>query len=93
MLPRCEKVHITMKRLVNLLYGIGLRLLNVGEARETDLEGMPSTEASRTMNQITCCLILRMERKALEIEVQDGKFVYRQSGKLVDTKGEPEDAK
>ncbi|KAH7512333.1 hypothetical protein FEM48_Zijuj12G0079600 [Ziziphus jujuba var. spinosa] len=52
MLPRCEKVHITMKRLVNLLYGIGLRLLNVGEARETNLEGMPSTEASRTMNQI-----------------------------------------
>lgn len=38
------------------------------------------------------CSILQAERKAYEVVVQDGKFFYRQSGKLLDTTG-PKDAK
>ncbi|KAL6986950.1 hypothetical protein U1Q18_012710 [Sarracenia purpurea var. burkii] len=33
------------------------------------------------------------ERKAYEVIVEDGKFFYRQTGKLLDTRGGPEDAK
>lgn len=34
-----------------------------------------------------------MERKAYEVVVEDGKLFYKQTGELLDTTGEPKDAK
>jgi hypothetical protein len=39
------------------------------------------------------CFILQAERKAYEVVVQYGKFVYKQSGELLHTVGGPKDAK
>lgn len=38
-------------------------------------------------------MILQIEREAYEIVVLEGKFIYKQSGELVDTTAEPKDAK
>ncbi|KAF3973312.1 hypothetical protein CMV_003249 [Castanea mollissima] len=38
-------------------------------------------------------LMLKAERKAYEVVVQDGKLVYKQSGEYLHTEGEPKDAK
>jgi hypothetical protein len=35
----------------------------------------------------------QIERKAYEVAIDDGKFLYMQSGQLLDPKGAPEDAK
>lgn len=34
-----------------------------------------------------------MERKAYEVSLEDGKFFSKQTGKLLDTTGEPEEVK
>lgn len=39
------------------------------------------------------CSILQAERKAYEVVVQDGKFIFKQSGKLLHTTEGPKDAK
>lgn len=36
---------------------------------------------------------LQIEREAYEVVVVDRKFIYKQSGKLLDTRGGPQDAK
>ena len=39
------------------------------------------------------CLTLQTEREAYEVVVEDGKFAYKQSGKVLDTRGGPKEAK
>lgn len=36
---------------------------------------------------------LQIERKAYEVVVEDGKFIYKESGNLIDTRSGPEDTK
>lgn len=38
-------------------------------------------------------LDLQAERDAFEVEIRDGKFYYKQSGEVLDTRGGPIDAK
>ncbi|XP_074276957.1 IQ domain-containing protein IQM2-like [Silene latifolia] len=60
-------------------------MLDIGEGREVNLE-----KCSRCKLQQQCIKYLGpMERKAYEVAVEDGKFLYRQSGEILDTSSEP----
>ncbi|GAV86131.1 hypothetical protein CFOL_v3_29564 [Cephalotus follicularis] len=63
--------------------------LDIGEGKEVNPEKCP-----RSKLQQQCIKYLGpTERKAYEVVVENGKFSYNQSGKLLDTTGEPKDAK
>ncbi|XP_031397571.1 IQ domain-containing protein IQM6-like [Punica granatum] len=63
--------------------------LDIGEGKETNLDW-----CARSKLQQQCIKYLGTEeRKAYEVSVEDGEFLYRQSGKLLDTREGPPDAK
>ncbi|KAK8504811.1 hypothetical protein V6N13_056123 [Hibiscus sabdariffa] len=63
--------------------------LDIGEGREVNIEKCP-----RSKLQQQCIKYLGpMERKPYEIVVEDGKFIYKQTGKLLQTTGENSDSK
>ncbi|XAR59947.1 hypothetical protein NMG60_11033137 [Bertholletia excelsa] len=63
--------------------------LDIGEGKEVNLV----EKCSRSKLQQQCIKYLGpMERKAYEVTLEDGKFLYKQSGELVDT-SEPKSAK
>ncbi|XP_041026839.1 IQ domain-containing protein IQM6-like isoform X2 [Juglans microcarpa x Juglans regia] len=63
--------------------------LDIGEGKDINLERCPRSKLQRQ-----CIKYLGpAERKAYEVVVQEGKFIYKQSGKLLDTTGGPKDAK
>ncbi|XVE75794.1 hypothetical protein DITRI_Ditri12bG0121000 [Diplodiscus trichospermus] len=63
--------------------------LDIGEGKEVNLEKCP-----RSNLQQQCIKYLGpAEREAFEVVIRNGKFVYKQSGELLDTTGGPKDAK
>ncbi|GMI97485.1 hypothetical protein like AT3G13600 [Hibiscus trionum] len=63
--------------------------LDIGEGKEVNLEKCP-----RSKLQQQCIKYLGpMERKAYEVIVVDGKFIYKQNGKLLHATEEKDDAK
>ncbi|KAL4311432.1 hypothetical protein GQ457_01G048670 [Hibiscus cannabinus] len=63
--------------------------LDIGEGKEVNIEQCP-----RSKLQQQCIKYLGpMERKPYEIVVEDGKFIYKQTGKLLQTTGENSDSK
>ncbi|KAE8673633.1 protochlorophyllide-dependent translocon component 52 [Hibiscus syriacus] len=63
--------------------------LDIGEGREVNIEKCP-----RSKLQQQCIKYLGpMERKPYEIVVEDGKFIYKQTGKLLQTTGENSNSK
>ncbi|KAK8615260.1 hypothetical protein V6N13_069037 [Hibiscus sabdariffa] len=63
--------------------------LDIGEGREVNIEKCP-----RSKLQQQCIKYLGpMERKPYEIVVEDGKFINKQTGKLLQTTGENSDSK
>ncbi|XP_028759716.1 IQ domain-containing protein IQM2-like [Neltuma alba] len=57
--------------------------LDIGEGREVNLEKCP-----RSKLQLQCIKYLGpMERLAYEVVVEDGRFIYKQSGELLHTTG------
>uniref|UniRef100_A0A5B7B8Y1 Putative Calmodulin-binding family protein n=1 Tax=Davidia involucrata TaxID=16924 RepID=A0A5B7B8Y1_DAVIN len=63
--------------------------LDIGEGKEVNLERCP-----RSKLQQQCIKYLGpTEREAYEVIVEDGKFFYKQTWKLLDTRGGPKDAK
>ncbi|XVE70327.1 hypothetical protein DITRI_Ditri10aG0063800 [Diplodiscus trichospermus] len=63
--------------------------LDIGEGKEVNVEKCP-----RSKLQLQCIKYLGpMERKPYEVVVVDGKFVYKQTGKLLHTSEETGDAK
>ncbi|GMN55973.1 hypothetical protein TIFTF001_025088 [Ficus carica] len=63
--------------------------LDIGEGKEVNLDICP-----RSKLQQQCIKYLGpTEREAYEVSIQEGKFTYKQSGKLLDTKEGPKDAK
>ncbi|KAK4797481.1 hypothetical protein SAY86_029807 [Trapa natans] len=63
--------------------------LDIGDGKETNLEWCP-----RPRLQQQCIKYLGpVERKAYEVVVEAGKFLYKQTGKLLDTREGPEGAK
>lgn len=63
--------------------------LDIGEGKEVNLEKCP-----RSKLQQQCIKYLGpMERKGYEVVVEDGKFLYKQTGELIDTIGQHKDAK
>ncbi|THU72549.1 hypothetical protein C4D60_Mb04t13320 [Musa balbisiana] len=64
--------------------------LDVGEGKEVSLE----QKCSRSKLQQQCIKYLGpKEREAYEVEIEDGKFLYRQSRQLLDTSIGPKGAK
>ncbi|KAJ9697748.1 hypothetical protein PVL29_007058 [Vitis rotundifolia] len=63
--------------------------LDIGEGREVNIEKCP-----RSKLQQQCIKYLGpMERKAYEVVVEGGKLFYKQTGELLDTTGQSNDAK
>ncbi|KAM7505590.1 hypothetical protein LguiB_004494 [Lonicera macranthoides] len=63
--------------------------LDIGEGKEVNVE-----RCSRSKLQQQCIKYLGpIERKAYEVVVEDGKFIYKESGNLIDTRSGPEDTK
>ncbi|XP_024021628.1 IQ domain-containing protein IQM6 [Morus notabilis] len=63
--------------------------LDIGEGKEVNLDICP-----RSKLQQQCIKYLGpTEREAYEVSVQEGKFMYKKSGELLDTKEGPKDAK
>ncbi|KAK4481677.1 hypothetical protein RD792_012584 [Penstemon davidsonii] len=63
--------------------------LDIGEGREVNLE-----RCSRSKLQQQCIKYLGpTERSAYEVIILDGKLMYKQSGKILDTREGPEDVK
>ncbi|PON82415.1 calmodulin-binding family protein [Trema orientale] len=63
--------------------------LDIGDGKEENLERCP-----RSKLQQQCIKYLGpAERESYEIAIEDGKFIYKQSAKLLDTRGGPKDAK
>ncbi|XP_002531590.2 IQ domain-containing protein IQM6 [Ricinus communis] len=63
--------------------------LDIGEGKEVNLDRCP-----RSKLQQQCIKYLGpTERQTYEVVLNDGKFVYKQSGKVLDTTGGPKDAK
>ncbi|XP_009766492.1 IQ domain-containing protein IQM6-like [Nicotiana sylvestris] len=63
--------------------------LDIGEGKEVNLERCP-----RSKLQQECIKYLGpIEREAYEVVIVDGKFIYKQSRRLLDTRGGPPDAK
>ncbi|KAL3534103.1 hypothetical protein ACH5RR_002564 [Cinchona calisaya] len=63
--------------------------LDIGEGKEVHLEKCPRSK----LHQQCIKYLGPVERKAYEVVIEDGKFMYKQSGQLIDTRGGPEDAK
>lgn len=64
--------------------------LDIGEGKEVNLVD----KCPRSKLQQQCIKYLGpMERKAYEVIVEDGKFLYKQTREFVDTMGEPKGAK
>ncbi|XP_009784688.1 IQ domain-containing protein IQM2 [Nicotiana tabacum] len=64
--------------------------LDIGEGKEVNLVD----KCPRSKLQQQCIKYLGpMERKAYEVVVEDGKLLYKETGKLLDTTGEPKGAK
>ncbi|KAF2289559.1 hypothetical protein GH714_037145 [Hevea brasiliensis] len=73
----------------SLLYSIGSKLLDIGEGKEVNLDKCP-----RSKLQQQCIKYLGpTEREAYEVVLENGRFVHKLSGKLLDTTGGPKDAK
>ncbi|XP_022744337.1 IQ domain-containing protein IQM6-like [Durio zibethinus] len=63
--------------------------LDIGEGKEVNLE-----KCARSKLQQQCIKYLGpTEREAFEVVIMNGKFVCKRSGELLDTTGEPKDAK
>ncbi|XP_010257609.1 PREDICTED: IQ domain-containing protein IQM2-like [Nelumbo nucifera] len=63
--------------------------LDIGDGKDVNLVDCP-----RSKLQQQCIKYLGpAERQAYEVVVEDGKFIYKQTGKLVDTSQGPKDAK
>ncbi|XP_009798415.1 IQ domain-containing protein IQM6-like [Nicotiana sylvestris] len=63
--------------------------LDIGDGKEINLE-----KCLRSKLHQQCIKYLGpIEREAYEVVVVDGKFIHKQSGKLLDTRGGPQDAK
>ncbi|KAL2501516.1 calmodulin-binding family protein [Forsythia ovata] len=63
--------------------------LDIGEGKEVNLERCPRSKLHKQ-----CIKYLGpTERKIYEVVIEDGKFIYVQSGKLLDTREGPEDVK
>ncbi|KAL6648077.1 hypothetical protein ACP70R_012301 [Stipagrostis hirtigluma subsp. patula] len=64
--------------------------LDVGEGREINLE----SKCSRSKLQSQCIKYLGpKEREEYEVVIEDGKFLYKKSGQILDTSCGPRDAK
>ncbi|XP_011652062.1 IQ domain-containing protein IQM6 isoform X1 [Cucumis sativus] len=63
--------------------------LDIGEGKEVNLERCPRYK----LHQQCIKYLGPIERKAYEVVVENGKFLYRYSGKLLHTTGGPRDAK
>ncbi|XP_023005774.1 IQ domain-containing protein IQM6-like isoform X3 [Cucurbita maxima] len=63
--------------------------LDIGEGKEVNLERCPR----HRLHQQCIKYLGPIERKAYEVVVENGKFMYRYSGKLLHTTGGPRDAK
>ncbi|XP_038903960.1 IQ domain-containing protein IQM6-like isoform X2 [Benincasa hispida] len=63
--------------------------LDIGEGKEVNLERCPRLK----LHQQCIKYLGPIERKAYEVVVENGKFLYRYSGKLLHTTGGPRDAK
>lgn len=63
--------------------------LDVGEGKEVNLEKCPRSK----LHQQCIKYLGPIERKTYEVVIKDGKFMYKESGQLLDTRGGPEDAK
>ncbi|KAJ1296963.1 hypothetical protein BS78_01G341700 [Paspalum vaginatum] len=64
--------------------------LDIGEGREVNLEG----KCSRSKLLSQCIKYLGpKEREDYEVVVEDGKFLYKKSGQIIDTSCGPRDAK
>ncbi|OEL29157.1 IQ domain-containing protein IQM2 [Dichanthelium oligosanthes] len=64
--------------------------LDIGEGREINLEG----KCSRSKLLSQCIKYLGpKEREDYEVVIEDGKFLYKKSGKILDTSCGPRDAK
>lgn len=63
--------------------------LDIGEGKEVNLD-----KCHRSRLQQQCIKYLGpAERKAYEVVIQDGQFFYKNSGKVLDTRGGPRDIK
>ncbi|KAE8711298.1 TMV resistance protein N-like [Hibiscus syriacus] len=86
---RLGKVYRRMTRLKSLPCKTGSRQLDIGEGKEVHIERCP-----RSKLQLQCIKYLGpIERKPYEVIVVDGKLVYKQTGKLLHTIDEMDDAK
>ncbi|XP_027066542.1 IQ domain-containing protein IQM6 [Coffea arabica] len=63
--------------------------LDIGEGKEVNLEKCPRSK----LHQQCIKYLGPIERMAYEVVIEDGKFKYKESGQLLDTRGGPEDAK
>ncbi|KAL3534007.1 hypothetical protein ACH5RR_007528 [Cinchona calisaya] len=63
--------------------------LDIGEGKEVIIEKCPRSK----LHQQCIKYLGPIERKTYEVVIEDGKFMYKQSGQLLDTRGSPEDAK
>ncbi|CAK9145882.1 unnamed protein product [Ilex paraguariensis] len=78
--------------------------LDIGEGKEVNVERCPRSKLQQQCIKYLGLVsfifihsdlveVFLIEREAYEVEVEDGKFIYRQSGELIDTRGGPEEAK
>ncbi|XP_052173466.1 IQ domain-containing protein IQM6 [Diospyros lotus] len=63
--------------------------LDIGEGKEANHERCPRSK----LRQQCIKYLGPTERKAYEVTLEDGKLFYKQTGKLLDTRGGPEDTK
>ncbi|CAN4109298.1 unnamed protein product [Withania somnifera] len=63
--------------------------LDIGEGKEVNLEKCPRLK----LHQQCIKYLGPVEREAYEVVIVDGKFIYKQRGRLLDTRGGPEEAK
>ncbi|XP_059296015.1 IQ domain-containing protein IQM6-like [Lycium ferocissimum] len=63
--------------------------LDIGEGKEVNLEKCPRSK----LHQQCIKYLGPVEREAYEVVIVGGKFIYKQSGRLLDTMGGPEEAK
>ncbi|KAF8022947.1 hypothetical protein BT93_F0459 [Corymbia citriodora subsp. variegata] len=63
--------------------------LDIGEGREVNIERCPRAR----LHQQCIKYLGPTERMAFEVVIESGKFSYKQSGEILDTRGGPRDAK
>ncbi|PSS21104.1 IQ domain-containing protein [Actinidia chinensis var. chinensis] len=63
--------------------------LDIGEGKEINLERCPRSK----LHEQCIKYLGPTERTSYEITIEDGKFLYKQTGRLIDTRGGPEAAK